>query len=78
MDIENVRTLNIILGSGAIALQIVSVLALAILFFRPRENKFLGFIDKHYRNLGFILSLVAALPSLVYSEIVGFGPCFLG
>ncbi len=77
MDIENVRTLNIVLGAGAIALQIVSVLALAILFFRPRENKFLGFIDKHYLNLGFILSLFAALTSLVYSEIVGFVPCFL-
>ena len=77
MDIENVRILNIVLGSGAIILQIFSVIALVILFFRPRENKFLGFIDKHYLNLGFILSLSAALISLVYSEIVGFVPCFL-
>src|SRR3989338_9990369 len=77
MDIENVRILNIVLGSGAIILQIFSVIALVILFFRPRESKFLGFIDKHYLNLGFILSLFAALISLVYSEIVGFVPCFL-
>lgn len=77
MNTETVHYLNVFLGFGAIILQIFTVVALAILFFRPRDNKFLGFIDKHYLNLSFILSLFASLTSLVYSEIVGFVPCFL-
>ncbi len=77
MNPENVHYLNMFLGAGAIVLQIASVIALFILFFRPKENKFLGFIDKHYLTLGFIISLSSALFSLVYSEIVGFLPCAL-
>ena len=77
MNPENVHYLNVFLGLGAIILQIFSVIALFILFMRPKENKFLGFIDKHYLNLGFILSLGASLFSLVYSEIIGFLPCYL-
>ena len=65
------------LGICAIILQILSVSALFVLFLRPKENKFLGFIDKHYLTLGFILSLFASLFSLVYSEIIGFLPCVL-
>lgn len=77
MNAENVHYLNMFLGAGAIALQIFSVAALAILFFRPKDNKFLGFIDKHYLNIGFIISLAGSLFSLVYSEIIGFLPCAL-
>jgi|SRR3989344_6515835 len=77
MNPETVHYLNVFLGAGAIALQILSVIALFLLFLGPKENKFLGFIDKHYLTLGFILSLISALTSLVYSEIVGFLPCFL-
>ncbi|OGI76939.1 hypothetical protein A3B85_00115 [Candidatus Nomurabacteria bacterium RIFCSPHIGHO2_02_FULL_37_13] len=43
----------------------------------PKKNAFLNFIDKHYLSLGFIISLFASLFSLVYSEIVGFVPCYL-
>src|SRR3989338_4944254 len=74
---NSVHYLNVFLGTGAIALQIFSVAALSALFFRPRENKFLGFIDKHYLTLGFIISLSASLFSLVYSEIINFIPCYL-
>ena len=77
MNVENVHYLNMLLGAGAIALQILTLTALVLLFLKPRENKFLGFIDKHYLKLGFILSLSAALFTLVYSEIVGFLPCYL-
>ncbi len=77
MNPVTVHYLNMFLGAGAIILQILAVAALAVLFFRPRENKFLGFIDKHYLTLGFVLSLSAALFSLVYSEIIGFVPCYL-
>ncbi len=77
MNFTTVHYLNIFLGLGAIALQIFAVLALIVLFFGPKKNAFLDFIDKHYLNLGFVVSLSAALFSLVYSEIVGFTPCYL-
>ena len=75
MNTETVHYLNVFLGAGAIILQIFSVIALVVLFFRPKENKFLGFIDKHYLTLGFLVSLSSSLFSLVYSEIIGFLPC---
>ena len=75
MNAENVHYLNMFLGAGAILLQIFSVIALVVLFFRPKENKFLGFIDNHYLTLGFLVSLSSSLFSLVYSEIIGFLPC---
>src|SRR3989344_2931246 len=77
MNPENVHYLNMFLGTGAIVLQILSVLALSMLFLGLKENKFLGFIDKHYLSIGFIISLFASLFSLVYSEIINFLPCYL-
>lgn len=74
---NEVHYLNMFLGGGAIILQILSVSALFLLFLGPKNNRFLGFIDKHYLTLGFILSIVPALFSLVYSEIIGFLPCYL-
>lgn len=74
---DSVHYLNIFLGAGAIILQVLSVIALFLLFLSPRNNKFLGFIDKHYLALGFILSFFPALFSLIYSEIIGFLPCYL-
>lgn len=69
--------LNLILGSGAILLFVASIVVLAILFAAPRKNSYLGFIDRHYLKLGFIVSFIAAIFSMVYSEIVGFLPCYL-
>ncbi|HEY4494016.1 MAG TPA: disulfide bond formation protein B [Candidatus Paceibacterota bacterium] len=77
MNETTVHYLNVFLGSGAILLQILSVLALGFLFLGPRKNKFLDFIDKNFLVLGFLISLSAALFSLVYSEIIGFPPCYL-
>ena len=77
MNVEAVHYLNIFLGLGAIILQILSVVTLVLLFIGPKKNKFLEFIDTHYLKLGFIISLGGALFSLVYSEIVGFLPCYL-
>ncbi len=74
---DSVHYLNMFLGIGAIALQIFSVSALFALFLGPKKNQFLGFIDKHYLTLGFIISLSASLFSLVYSEIINFLPCYL-
>src|SRR3989338_10597841 len=77
MNPEAIHYLNIFLGIGAIALQIFSVVALFLLFIGPKKNSYLAFIDKHYLTLGFIVSLSASLFSLVYSEIIGFAPCYL-
>ena len=77
MNINTIHYLNIILGMGAIILQIVSVIALGILFFGLKNNKFLDFIEKHFLTIGFLISFFAALFSLVYSEIIKFAPCEL-
>ncbi|HEY4513501.1 MAG TPA: disulfide bond formation protein B [Candidatus Paceibacterota bacterium] len=77
MNIENVRYLNMFLGVGAILMQIFAVAAFVVLFLGPKKNKFLAFVDKHYLTLGFIITLLSALFSLVYSEIIGFVPCYL-
>lgn len=80
MNTESVYYLNIFLGSGAILLQVLSVIALGLLFFRPKENRenfYLEFINKHFLILAFLISLSASIFPLVYSEIVGFVPCYL-
>lgn len=77
MNIETVHYLNMFLGLGAIILQIFSIIALYLLFIGPKKNVFLNFIDKHYLTLVFILSLLPSLFVLVYSEIIGFVPCYL-
>lgn len=77
MNPVTIHYLNMFLGAGAIVLQILSVIALAVLFFRPKKNIFLDFIDKHFLPIGFILSLFASLFSLVYSEVINFIPCYL-
>src|SRR4029078_10292244 len=77
MNPTNIHYLNLFLGTGAILMQITSIIALFILFMGPKKNAYLAFIDKHYLNLGFIITLLSALFSLVYSEIVGFIPCYL-
>src|SRR3989344_5930170 len=77
MNPTTVHYLNVFLGSGAIALQIFSVVALFLLFIGPKKNAYLDFIDKHYLKLGFLVSFVPSIFSLVYSEVIGFVPCYL-
>jgi disulfide bond formation protein DsbB len=77
---NSVYYLNVFLGSGAIMLQVFSVIALILLFFRPKEkrkNLYLDFIDKHFLVLVFLISLLASVFPLVYSEIIHFLPCYL-
>ncbi|MEX2029098.1 MAG: disulfide bond formation protein B [Candidatus Paceibacterota bacterium] len=76
MNIEMVHYLNIFLGIGAIGLQIALVVTLLLLFFGPKENKFLGFIKEHFIVLGFWLSIVPMVFSLFYSEILNYVPCY--
>lgn len=77
MDFQTVHYLNTFLGAGAILLQIFSVIALGLLFFGSKKNAYLAFIDKHFLHLGFLVATMASLFTLVYSEIVGFPPCYL-
>ena len=80
MSVENVHYLNVLLGFGAILLQIFSFIALLLLFFRiPRSgnNIYLDFINKHFLILAFLLSFVSAVFPLVYSEIIHYAPCVL-
>ncbi len=74
---SSVHYLNLFLGSGAVVLLVLSVVALFLLFIGPKKNAYLAFIDKQYLTLGFLVSLSASLFTLVYSEIVGFAPCYL-
>ena len=80
MNPESVHYLNVFLGLGAIILQVLSVVALFLLFFRSKDNSrnfYLDFIDKHFLILSFLISLFASVFPLVYSEIVNFLPCYL-
>lgn len=77
MSIENVHYLNLFLGSGAILLQIIFVVAFFMLLFGPKNNIFLDFIYKYFLPIGFLISLFASTFPLVYSEIINFPPCSL-
>ena len=77
MNTDAVYYLNIFLGLGAIIFQIFSVVTLVFLFFGPKKNIFLDFIEEHFLIIGFLVALFASLFSLVYSEIIGFLPCQL-
>ncbi|KKP87331.1 MAG: putative disulfide formation protein [Parcubacteria group bacterium GW2011_GWC1_35_8] len=80
MSTESVHYLNVFLGLGVIALQVLSVIALISLFFvfrNGKRNSFLDFLDKHFLMLSFLISLFASVFPLVYSEIINFLPCNL-
>src|SRR3989339_550192 len=80
MNTESIYYFNVFLGSGAILLQVLSAVALFLLFFRPKKNRknfYLDFIDKHFLILTFLISLSASIFPLVYSEIINFIPCYL-
>ncbi len=77
MSYSAIHNLNVFLGTGAIILQVLSVLTLLFIFFGPRKNAFLEFIDSRFLIIGFLISLFAAVFSMVYSVIVGFAPCEL-
>ncbi|MEX2052303.1 MAG: disulfide bond formation protein B [Candidatus Paceibacterota bacterium] len=77
MDYTQTQYLNYILGAGAILLQVASVVAVLILFFGPKRNFILEFVNRHFLWLGFLIAFSASFFSLVYSEIVGYVPCSL-
>jgi hypothetical protein len=44
MNFEAINNLNMFLGLGAILLQILSVIALVLLFVGPKKNQYLAFM----------------------------------
>jgi disulfide bond formation protein DsbB len=75
--LNSLHYLNLVLGGGAIFLQVISVIILFFLFFGPKESKFLDYINRHFLVLSFLISLCASIFPLVYSEIAHFLPCYL-
>lgn len=77
MSFESIHYFNIFVGVGAILLQVLAVVSLFMLFFGPRKNKFLDFIDRHVLELGLFISVSGMVFSLVYSEIINYAACYL-
>ncbi|MFA6520392.1 MAG: disulfide bond formation protein B [Candidatus Paceibacterota bacterium] len=80
MSTEAIHYLNVFLGLGVILLQVLSVVAIFLLFFRSNGkggNVYLDFINKHFLILAFLISLFSSVFPLVYSEIIGFLACAL-
>lgn len=75
MSPENVHYFNMLVGAGTILLQILSVLALALLVLK-KENRYLSFIKENFIQIGFFLSMSALVVSAIYSEVIGYLPCF--
>jgi disulfide bond formation protein DsbB len=75
MTLETVHYVNMLLGLGVIALQVLCVLAIVLLLFRPKENKYLSLIKDNFLSIGFLISLFAVLSSLFFSKIMHWVPC---
>ncbi len=75
MNEISIHYLNLVLGGGAILLQIFSVITILVLFFGPSKSKFLDYVEKHSIIMSFLVSFLSSIFSLVYSEIIGFPPC---
>lgn len=77
MNPVTIHYLNLFLGGGAILLQVFSVVILFLLFLGPKKNVLLDYVNNHFLVLGFLISLLASIFPLVYSEAIGFLPCVL-
>jgi disulfide bond formation protein DsbB len=75
MEVETVHQINMILGLGAILLQILALAALVIVVFRPKENIYLSWIKNNFLPIGFFISTCAVLTSMFYSEVLHYIPC---
>ena len=63
-------------GLGAMLLLALSLVALGLLLFGPKENIYLALIKKYFIEIGFLISLSAVLVSTFYSEVLHYAPCF--
>lgn len=76
MTLETIHSIDVLLGLGAILLQILCVFTIALLLFRVKENKYLSFVKKNFLAIGFFISLAAVFCSLVFTEVFHWVPCF--
>jgi disulfide bond formation protein DsbB len=73
-----IPTFNTIIGIGTVLMQIFAVVLLAYLIFcLKKPSVFLDFVTKHAYKIGFFVSAMSVVLSLIYSEVIGFAPCFL-
>jgi disulfide bond formation protein DsbB len=72
----SISNFNLIVAISVVFLQLLCVIAVLLLIF-SKENKLLAFIKEHYVIIGFLITCMGALVSLVYSEIIHFIPCVL-
>ena len=66
MNPEAIHYLNVFLGLGVIITQILCAFALFLLFFGPKKNFYLDFINKHVLVLGFLFALDLGLLLIVF------------
>lgn len=74
------ETTNFLLGAGTLALQVGTLVLLAIYLARKRNPLFQPFVDAIGKNglwIALLLNVAALLGSLYYSEILGIAPCGL-
>jgi disulfide bond formation protein DsbB len=72
----NAHTFNLVVGAFAIIAQIISVFILILLLLRPK-NKILDYLGENFLLICFLITLGATLGSLIYSQVIGYAPCFL-
>jgi disulfide bond formation protein DsbB len=73
-----ISVFNTINGVGVVLLQVFAVLLLvSLVFYHKKPNVLLSFTSKNAYSIGFFISTMSMVLSLVYSEIVGFAPCML-
>ena len=77
MNLLTIHYFNMFLGAGAILFQVLILYTFFALFFDSKGNVFLKFVEKHFLPLGFLISFLATILSLVYSNIINFAPCYL-
>lgn len=75
MDQQTIHYINILIGLGAIILQICTAIIILLLIF-SRENRLLSFIKRYFIEIGFLISFSGILISSFYSEILHYAPCF--
>lgn len=73
-------TLNMLVGFGALLLEIGVVILIGLYLFRKRSEvaeEILGLFKRFTLWIGLLLSLSGVVVSLYYSEVLGFPPCGL-
>ena len=73
-----VDTLNQLLGTGTLALQVITIGLIVALLLRKRVsglNDVVHQIGGLALPIGFVLTLASALMTLYYSDVLGFEPC---